>query len=155
MEVIKSVFTLPLLIITLTLFSFNSLNAQVKEAERLRIQNNDLGEKKGLFEVKSHHKKQESFALLLSGNNQYMLDVASGKKFMKVSNDFAQKADGEFVKKFIEFKYGMKKRKEKKCESVFTLSMRGEEQEICQDEETKIAQVLGIIKNLKKELSIK
>ncbi|MEX1099235.1 MAG: hypothetical protein WEB87_02345 [Bacteriovoracaceae bacterium] len=140
------------------LFFVAPIQAQVKEAERLRTDNNDLRGEKALFKVESHRKSNESLTLLMTGDDQYMVDFpeekASKSSRVKVSNEVAKKVDGEFVKKFIHFKYVLKRKKSKNCRSVFTLFMRGEEQKVCDDEEAKISQLVGIVESLKNKLRL-
>ena len=128
--------------------------AQVNEPEKLRTGNHDLRGEKAIFMVQSHQKKHDSLALFEMGNNQYMFDISSTR--LKVSSDFAQKMDGEFVKNFIQLKYEMKSRPgELSCQSVFTLVLRGEKETICRGEQEKLGKVLALIDDMKKELNKK
>lgn len=144
-----------------TLLFLDSAFGQTNEAEKMKTRNNDLRGEKAMFAVTSYQKDWESVALLVTGNDQYLFDISPAKagsgedaRRLKVSNKFAQEADGEFVKKFIELKYETARKTGKRCRNAFTLSLRGEEHKVCEDEKTKVDQIAKIIKNLKDRLRL-
>lgn len=142
-------------IATLFFLLSSAVFGQVESPEKLRTGNNDLRGEKTVFKVKSHKKEHDSFALLETGEDQYMVDVSGGATRLKVSRNFAQKADGEFVKSFIHLKYAMGKKTRGACDSLFTLTLRGEREDVCSDEKEKIGEVVAILQEFKKELKIK
>lgn len=129
--------------------------AQVDQTEELRIENNDLRRERPVFEVLSHQQERDSIRLLEVGDDQYLLDVSKGARRLKVSSSLAQKADGHFVKKFIQLKYEMESNKSGDCQSAYTLSLRGEVENVCSHETAKLDKVSALIQGLKKELKIK
>lgn len=155
-----------LLALSLSIFSFNSIaSAQGASPDKLKTNNNDLRGERSVFSVVSHKGEGDSFTLLETGENQFLVDASDSGR-LKVSSEFASKADGEFVKSFIDLKYGSFSRSanggamqdsadKTSCENVFTLSLRGEEEVVCRYEKARIQKVHTLVKGFKKQLKIK
>ena len=126
----------------LLLLSLVEVAAQANKVDELKV--------KTVFEVFSHEKNRK-IALFSTGADQYFFEIEEPNKRVKVSSQFAEKANVNFIQKFIDMKYGMKAYT-KKCNRAFTLLMSGEKQLICSQEASKVEEVAKIIKNLKRDL---
>ena len=143
----------PTVLFTLLLMlSASEVQAQANDVQKLKTQNNDLRAEHAVFEVKSHSDEGVSYSLLSSGDNQYFFDYGKQNKRVKVSSQFAEKVDTEFVKNFIELKYGMSPFHQKICKHAFTLIMRGEEHRVCVQEKEKLTTINKMIKGLNLQL---
>ncbi len=134
----------------LLLLSLVEVAAQANKVDELKVKNNDHRIEKTVFEVFSHEKNRK-IALFSTGADQYFFEIEEPNKRVKVSSQFAEKANVNFIQKFIDMKYGMKAYT-KKCNRAFTLLMSGEKQLICSQEASKVEEVAKIIKNLKRDL---
>ncbi len=119
--------------------------------------NNDLRIKKEIFVIKEFSEKSSIiYKLETSITGQYNIEISRKNKILsnrKVDTEDAQKMDDQFVDRFISFKYIMKEREAKKCKNQFFLSLRGEEQIICSDEEDKVNKMKAFIDILKNQFS--
>lgn len=134
----------------LLLFSLVEVAAQANKVDELKVKTNDNRIEKTIFEVFSHENNQK-IALFSTGSDQYFFEIEEPNKRVKVSSQFAEKVNIDFIQKFIDMKYGMKAYS-KKCNQAFTLLMSGEKQLVCSQEASKVEEVARIIKNLKRDL---
>ena len=135
----------------LFMLSIPRAEAQANDVQNLKTRNNDLRVEHAVFELKSHSDDFQ-YSLFSSGDNQYFVDYGEKNKRVKVSSQFAEKVDTEFVKNFIEIKYGMNAFQYKVCKEAFTLVMRGEEHRVCDKEKEKLTTINKMVKSLKSQL---
>lgn len=130
------------------LFCLQVLEVRAQNTEK-RSSNHDLRSRQVIFSVKG---KSERLSLESSGSGEFSLSKYEGDdliKVWKVDRAVALTMDADFADKFIRLKYEMKAHSGKSCRSIFALSMRGEEQEVCDGEKEKkdiIEQLIGEIK---------
>lgn len=90
--------------------------------------------------------------LYQSVGDEFFLDKKAKDKSerIRVSNITAAEYDKYFVSQFIHLKYSLPNFKGKNCSKSFTLSMRGETQDICKDEKEKLLVMEKVINKIKK-----
>lgn len=115
--------------------------------------NNDLRNSSELFSITSTN---FVYRFESSVNGQFSLNYYEQSKLKgswKVDTEAASKLDADFADRFIALKYEMQGMKNKKCSKKFSLSMRGEGQNICGSEKEKIKLLENFINDLKKRFS--
>ena len=78
-----------------------------------------------------------------------------GKKRRKVSGESVQKADGVFVKGFIDLKYGTQSAQISDCHHYVTLFFRGDTEKVCSGDEKRMAKIDRLLQTVKHEFKDK
>lgn len=118
--------------------------------KNLKTSNTDLRSANILLSIQDNKGKLHS--IYKSSADEYFLDVKSGKELerIKIANNQAQEFDQFYVSQFIHLKYSMPSFEGKDCSKYYSLSMRGERQDICKQELKKIKIIASTLKKLKK-----
>lgn len=119
--------------------------------KELKTSNFDLRSEKILSSIQKHGKVQVSYQILQGIGDEYFLDTRIAKKLerIKISNRDALQYDKYFVSKFIHLKYSLPSFKGKSCRKSFSLSMRGETQDICYEEKDKLVVMDQLVNKIK------
>lgn len=125
-----------------------------KQYKRLKTSNFDLRSATLILSIEST--KGESHHLYKSVGDEYFIDLKKKDKSerRRISNTKALDYDKFFVSQFIHLKYSLPNFKGKSCSKSFTLSMRGELQNICKSEKDKLVVMNKVIKRIE-EIYIK
>jgi len=121
-----------------------------------KAKNHDLRVGKQLSSIKSHTDKSKT-VLEETAGGEFTINVHDNKKNLKkykISSQDAKAFDDYYVSQFIHIKYMMESiaKTEKKCRKAFTLSMRGEDQDICVSEGAKIKKMDEMLRKLSKTI---
>tara|TARA_B100000497_G_C7333606_1_gene220448 strand:- start:12 stop:443 length:432 start_codon:yes stop_codon:yes gene_type:complete len=133
-------------IILIFLFSTN-----VFAYKHLKTSNFDLRTKTILLSIAEQ--KATSYEIHKSVSDEYFLDIQKKSKKLertKISNFTAEKYDNFFVSMFINLKYSLPPFSGKSCSKIYTLSMRGETQNICKGEKEKLSIMAILLDKIKK-----
>jgi hypothetical protein len=114
-------------------FTFN-----IYADSKLKTSNSDLRSHQLILSVQAQD--GNSHSLFKTTGEEYFVDHLQDKKSnrLKISNTEAEDYDAFFVSKFIQLKYAMPDFTGKNCSNFYTLSMRGETQNICKEESDKL-----------------
>lgn len=139
-------------LIIFSLMSFISSSAHADtDVQRMKTRNDDLRGEKEVFRIKKLDSDQ-GVTLFLSGGNQHFISWGLQSR-EKLSSRLAREVDEVFVSDFIQIKYGTKEFTGKECKKAFFLAHRGEEQTVCEKDETRMAMVENVLSRIKKILT--
>lgn len=137
------------------LFSISLFSTNVLAYKHLKTSNFDLRTQTMLLSLSEV--KGTTYEIHKSVSDEYFLDVKNKSKKVertKISNITAEKYDNFFVSMFINLKYSLPHFSGKNCSKIYTLSMRGETQNICKGEKEKLS-VMTILLDKAKKIYIK
>ncbi len=143
--------------LSLIMFSFcifGQAYGQEARPEKLKVKNNDLRGEREIFSVSNPKNISQNLSLLESGESQFLLELA-GKDRRKVSGESVQKADGVFVKGFIDLKYGTRPAQIGDCPHYVTLFFRGDTEKVCSGDDKRMAKIDRLLQTVKHELKEK
>lgn len=143
-EHLIQLFDMKYLILLIPFFTITDILAD----SRLKTSNYDLRSHQLILSVQvqggNHH------SLFKTAGEEYFVDRTMDKKTsrVKISNTEAENYDAFFVSQFIHIKYSMPNFQGKNCSNFYTLSMRGETQNVCKEESDKLKVMDELINKL-------
>lgn len=117
--------------------------------QNVQTSNHDLRNDKELLSIK--HFQGVTSTIFKSFGDEYFYESIEDKSIdrYKISNIHAEQYDNFFVSQFIHLKYSMPTFSGKSCSKIYTLTMRGETQNICKQEKDKLTIMKQIIEKIK------
>jgi hypothetical protein len=116
-----------------------------------KIDNTDLRESFRLFSVQDIS-KEKTYILERTGEYQHYLKLVNDDEdpiLRKVDGRDAKKLDLDFASRFIKLQYGLGENPDK-CSAAYKLTMKGEEQVICEKDDKKTQELAGFLAELGK-----
>ena len=127
---------------------FSLISTNVLAYKHLKTSNFDLRNNKQLLSIKDHQGTTK--VIYKSVGDEYFYESHDKKKVdrFKISDVDAEKFDQFFVSQFINLKYSLPPFAGKNCSKSYTLSMRGETQQICKSENDKLKLMKNILEKI-------